>query len=233
MGWRGIALKQVVCPPPMWATVQVSLGVRCGSHRKEPAASSEQRGGPLGADGQGWSPTADTALHAVGGPRWRISKETTEAPIREGASNRTATKKALIPRYTCHLRRCLLPNPSFPEPDSPSYSKSIEMMVDSSKTVMLKQKMVSDTEPESVRNAKGKAWEVEARGFSCGEKLGKGVVETRSRCGSDRDIGGVLELNSHGALPISHYLPLRVQERKMGQRPRWLTLGGPGRGTPN
>lgn len=53
----GVALKQGDHLLPRGTTAQVSCRVRCGSHRKKPAARSEQRRGPTGADGQEWSAT--------------------------------------------------------------------------------------------------------------------------------------------------------------------------------
>lgn len=52
--------------------------------------------------------------------------------------------------------------------------------------VMLKNKMVSDPEPELERNAKGKTWEAETRGFGGGEQpqgesILQRVVAARSR----------------------------------------------------
>lgn len=57
---------------------------------------------------------------------------------------------------------------------------------DNSKIVMLKNKMVSDPEPEIERNAKGKTWEAETRGFGGGEQpqgesILQRVVAARSR----------------------------------------------------
>ena len=101
-----------------------------------------------------------------GAPSWRTSKETTQAPSREEARNRMATQKAHDTMTKPQSKAAPSPKPFFPF----LYQIHGSDRVDSSKTVMLKNEMVSDTEPETVRNANEKTQEAEVRGFSCGDE---------------------------------------------------------------
>ena len=71
----------------------------------------------MGADGKAWSATVYTALNqrtAVGVPSRRTSKETTQAPSREEARNRTATQKALDTMTKPQSKAAPSPKPLFP-----------------------------------------------------------------------------------------------------------------------
>ena len=153
----------------------------------------------MGADGQEWSATGDTALQqrtAVGGPQL----ENLQGNHRSNRKRRSQQLHGHTqgPDTMIHPPSKAVPSPKplFPWATFAFlYQIHRDDRVDSSKIVMLKNKMASDTESETVRNGKEKTREAEARGFGGGEKPQVEKYQAREEwkpgagCGSDREIG--------------------------------------------
>lgn len=128
----------------------------------------------MGADGQEWSATGDTALHQRTAGRG--------SPLENLQGNHRSTRKRRSQQLHGHTegpdtvthppsKAVPSPKPLFPWARFPFlYQIHSNDRVDSSKIVMLKNKMASDTESETVRNGKEETWEAEARGSSGGEE---------------------------------------------------------------